>query len=46
MSRQDLDMMVQSYYQARGWCDDGTIPAAKLKELGLEDVVREAVPSL
>ncbi len=46
LSRQDLDMMVQSYYQARGWCDDGTIPAAKLKELGLEDVVREAVPSL
>ena len=46
LSRQDLDMMVQSYYQARGWREDGTIPAAKLKEMGLEDVVREAVPSL
>ena len=46
LSRQDLDMMVQSYYEARGWREDGTIPAAKLKELGLEDVVLEAVPSL
>ena len=46
LSRQDLDMMVQSYYEARGWREDGTIPAAKLKEMGLEDVVREAVPSL
>ena len=46
LTRQDLDMMVQDYYLARGWREDGTIPAAKLKELGLEDVVREAVPSL
>ena len=46
LSRQDLDMMVQAYYLARGWREDGTIPAAKLKELGLEDVVLEAVPSL
>ena len=42
LSRQDLDMMVQAYYLARGWREDGTIPAAKLKELGLEDVVLEA----
>ena len=40
LSRQDLDMMVQGYYHARGWREDGTIPDAKLRQLGLEDVVR------
>jgi aldehyde:ferredoxin oxidoreductase len=39
LTRDDLDMMVQSYYRARGWTDDGLIPEAKIRELGLEDVV-------
>lgn len=45
LSREDLDMMVQGYYRARGWDEDGTIPNAKLEELGLMDVVMDAVSS-
>ncbi len=39
LDREDLDVMIRSYYRARGWAEDGTIPAQKLRELGLEDVV-------
>ena len=39
LSSEDLNMMVQGYYRARGWRDDGTIPEEKLRELGLGDVV-------
>ena len=39
LSRQDLDMMVQGYYRARGWNEDGTIPEGKVRELVLESVV-------
>ena len=35
LSRQDLDMMVDGYYRARGWSQDGTIPDEKLRELEL-----------
>ena len=45
LNRRDLDMMVQSYYRARGWDEDGTIPDAKLDELALRDVVMDAVSS-
>ena len=38
LSRQDLDMMVQGYYRARGWNEDGTIPEGKMRELVLESV--------
>ncbi len=40
LSREDLDMMVRSYYRARGWREDGTIPEAKLQELELRDMVQ------
>lgn len=30
-----LDIMLPEYYQLRGWNPDGTIPEAKLQELGL-----------
>ena len=40
LSRDDLDMMVQGYYRARGWNEDGTIPEGKMRELGLEDVMQ------
>lgn len=40
LSREDLDMMVQGYYRARGWNEDGTIPEGKMGELGLGDVVQ------
>ena len=45
LSRRDLDMMVQGYYRARGWDEDGTIPDTKLDELALSDVVMDAVSS-
>jgi len=37
----ELDMMVQSYYRARGWTEDGDIPEDKLRELDLLDLVQE-----
>jgi aldehyde:ferredoxin oxidoreductase len=39
LSREDLDMMIASYYRVRGWTADGGIPASKLEELGLELIV-------
>lgn len=45
LSRGDLDMMVESYYRARGWTDDGMIPESKLHELGLMDVISDPVHS-
>ena len=41
LDKQDLDMMIQGYYRARGWRKDGTIPAGKFRELELDDVVGE-----
>ena len=38
LSDGDLQMMVTSYYQARGWNTDGTIPSKKLDELALLDL--------
>ncbi len=38
LDRESLDMMVQSYYRARGWDEDGMIPDSKLAELGLADM--------
>jgi len=34
----ELDMMIASYYQARGWTPDGLIPESKLAELGLAEL--------
>ncbi len=39
LTREDLDMMIRSYYGARGWTEDGMIPDEKLRELELLDVV-------
>jgi aldehyde:ferredoxin oxidoreductase len=39
----DLEMMVQSYYRARGWDEHGGIPEAKLRTLGLIDLVEQPV---
>ena len=35
---EELRMMIDDYYQARGWTTDGLIPKSKLIELGLEDI--------
>ena len=45
LNRDDLDMMIGSYYSARGWTEDGLIPESKLRELGLRDLALEPVPS-
>ena len=38
LSRAELDLMIDSYYRARGWTPDGLIPEEKLRELGLDDL--------
>lgn len=38
ISQQDLDAMLDEYYEARGWDKDGNPTKAKLKELGLEKI--------
>jgi len=37
----DLRMMIDAYYQARGWTPEGLIPKEKLIELGLEDIAED-----
>lgn len=38
LGRQELDLMIADYYQARGWTAQGLIPEAKLRELGMGDI--------
>ena len=40
LSRAELDLMIDSYYRARGWTSDGLIPEAKRQELSLGDLAR------
>jgi len=35
LSGSELGMMIRSYYQARGWTEEGYIPQSKCDELGL-----------
>jgi aldehyde:ferredoxin oxidoreductase len=39
LTRAELDLMVAAYYRARGWTAEGLIPEAKLRELGLWELV-------
>ncbi len=41
VSQEELDLMLDSYYQARGWTHAGLIPRSKLISLGLEDIAAE-----
>jgi aldehyde:ferredoxin oxidoreductase len=36
VTQEELDLMLDDYYEARGWDKQGVPTAAKLKELGLE----------
>ena len=36
LGQDELDAMVASYYEARGWDEDGMIPPEKLRELGIQ----------
>jgi aldehyde:ferredoxin oxidoreductase len=41
MTDGELRTMIDSYYAARGWTEDGYIPRGKLEELGLADIAAE-----
>ncbi len=41
VTKDELDMMLDDYYEARGYGKDGVPTAAKLKELGLEKYAKE-----
>jgi len=41
IDRDDFRRGINEYYAARGWTEDGLIPASKLTELGLEDVIED-----
>ncbi len=36
LTREELDYMIEGYYRARGWTEEGLIPEGKVAELGLE----------
>lgn len=38
---EELRMMIDDYYAARGWTPDGLIPKSKLIELGLDDIAED-----
>jgi aldehyde:ferredoxin oxidoreductase len=38
VTQQELDLLLDDYYQARGWTLDGVPPKALLNKLGLEDL--------
>ncbi len=38
LSQEDLDVMLDEYYEARGWSRDGVPTDAKLKELGITKI--------
>ncbi|MEE2884520.1 MAG: aldehyde ferredoxin oxidoreductase family protein [Chloroflexota bacterium] len=44
LSQEDLDLMISSYYKARNWAPDGSIPDSKLQELGLMELVSHNIP--
>jgi aldehyde:ferredoxin oxidoreductase len=41
ISPEELALLIDDYYEARGWTPEGMIPRAKLIELGLEDIAEE-----
>ena len=42
LTREELDLMIGGYYEARGWSEDGMIPEEKLAELGLVQTANAA----
>jgi aldehyde:ferredoxin oxidoreductase len=44
LTPEELELMIQGYYRARGWTEDGLIPDQKLRELDLLDIVHEPAP--
>ncbi|MHB1417332.1 MAG: aldehyde ferredoxin oxidoreductase C-terminal domain-containing protein, partial [Chloroflexota bacterium] len=44
LTEEELRMMIDSYYEARGWTAEGLIPPKKLRELGLGDLESSLYP--
>ncbi len=38
---EELELLIDDYYSARGWTEEGLIPRQKLIELGLEDIAQD-----
>ena len=39
LSRDWLEQMIDAYYEVRGWDADGLVPEARIRDLGLDDLV-------
>jgi aldehyde:ferredoxin oxidoreductase len=42
LTPEELTLMINGYYKARGWTKEGLIPPQKLVKMGLEDLVEKA----
>lgn len=40
VTQKELDLLLEDYYEARGWTKDGIPTEEKLKELGMDDVAK------
>jgi len=39
VTQEELDLLLDDYYEARGWTREGVPTVAKLKELGMDDLI-------
>ncbi|MEM3608755.1 MAG: aldehyde ferredoxin oxidoreductase family protein [Candidatus Bathyarchaeia archaeon] len=39
VSQEELDLLLDDYYEARGWTEEGIPTVEKLKELGMDDLI-------
>jgi aldehyde:ferredoxin oxidoreductase len=39
VSQEELDLLLDDYYEVRGWTREGVPKPEKLKELGMDDVI-------
>ncbi len=46
VTQEELDLLLDDYYEARGWTPDGVPTLAKLKELDMEDLANIVQPKL
>lgn len=46
VSQEELDLLLDDYYEVRGWTKDGVPTLEKLKELGMEEFADIVKPKL
>jgi aldehyde:ferredoxin oxidoreductase len=39
VTQQELDLLLDDYYESRGWTKEGVPTVEKLKELGMDDLI-------